>query len=168
MAPKLGDTVFVNETDPLTDEDVVSVGVVTYVYSDKDSNGDTGWWSAVKDRSPVQVTVLRRNGTVDSFTTVEGQRVTDDEGRERWATGTYSTTPDGPAQPVQEQTQAAPAQTVPVAQTPPGSPATAADTQSGDQTLAAQSGAQTSTAPGDGGPGWTATPPADQGNVQGQ
>jgi len=162
MAPKLGDTVFVNEADPLTDEDVVSVGIVTHVYSDKDSDGDTGWWGAVKDREPCQVFLLRRNGTVDSLTVTKGDTVTDDEGRDRWQSGTYSTSPDGPAQPVQEQAAPAPVQSVPVSQTPPGDPATAADTQSADPTIAAQSGAQTST-----NPGWTATPPADQGN-QGQ
>jgi len=157
MAPKLGDTVFVNETDPLTDVDIVSVGLVTHVYDDKDSDGDTGWWNAVKDAEPVQVQLFRRNGTTDSLIVTKGQTVADDEGRERWQSGTYSTSAQGPAQPVQE--QATPqAQSVPVSQTPPGSPATAADTQSGDPTIAAQSGAQTSTAPGDGGPGWTATP----------
>lgn len=152
MAPSLGDTVFVNEADPLTDEDNVSVGIVTHVLSDKDSGGDTGWWNAVQASEPVQVTLLRRNGTTESLIVTKGETVTDEEGRERWQSGTYSTSADGPAQPVQE--QEAPTQTeVPVSQTPPGDPATAANTQSGEPTIAAQSGAQTSTSPG-----WTPTP----------
>lgn len=87
---QLGDTVFVTVSDG-GEVDTVCPAIVTKVWTEEDSNGDSQWWNAVKDKGLVSL-VAFLSGPVPLVTfeaSVKAVSYKDDAGRTRIQHGTY-------------------------------------------------------------------------------